>query len=194
VWFFARLPRKCTHIPVNMHAQIVTRPYATFGKFFFCKMLFLSNLHIWLLCRSRATGWRRLIGCLKLQVIFRERATNYRAFLRKITCKDKASYGSSPPCTQIRVNNWVLCTNTGLSHRKFFFFKLSIWSNQHSSPLYRSHATQIRVSYWLLCTNTDLLHRKFLIFQLSYSSNLHISPLYRSRGDTQRCFSFGSFH
>jgi len=44
------------------------------------------------------TGWRRSIGCLKLQVIFRKRATIYRALLRKTTYKDKASYGSSQPC------------------------------------------------------------------------------------------------
>ena len=44
------------------------------------------------------TGWRRPIGCLKLQVIFRKRATEYRALLRKMTYKDKASYDSSPPC------------------------------------------------------------------------------------------------
>jgi len=31
------------------------------------------------------TGWRRLIGCLNLQVIFRKTATNYRALLRKMT-------------------------------------------------------------------------------------------------------------
>jgi len=36
-----------------------------------------------------ATGWRRLIECLKLQVTFRQRATNYRALLRKMTCEDK---------------------------------------------------------------------------------------------------------
>jgi len=46
---------------------------------------------------SDDTGWRRPIGCLKLQVIFRKRATNYMALLRKMTYKDKASYGSSPP-------------------------------------------------------------------------------------------------
>ena len=45
------------------------------------------------------TGWRRPIGCLKLQVIFRKRATNHRALLRKMTYKDKASYDSLPPCT-----------------------------------------------------------------------------------------------
>jgi len=43
------------------------------------------------------TGWRRTIGSLKLQVIFRKRATNLMAFLRKMTCKDKASYDSTPP-------------------------------------------------------------------------------------------------
>jgi len=30
------------------------------------------------------TGWRRYIGCLKLQVSFRTRATNHRALLRKM--------------------------------------------------------------------------------------------------------------
>ena len=42
--------------------------------------------------------WRRLIGCLKLQVIPPEKATNYRALVRKMTYKDKVSYESSPPC------------------------------------------------------------------------------------------------
>ena len=45
-----------------------------------------------------STGWRRLIGCLKLQIIFCKRATNYRALLRKMTYEDKPSYASSPPC------------------------------------------------------------------------------------------------
>ena len=48
---------------------------------------------------TRGTGWRRPIGCLTLQVIFRKKANNYRALLPKMTCKNKASYGSSPPCT-----------------------------------------------------------------------------------------------
>ena len=44
------------------------------------------------------TGWRRLIGSPKLQIIFHKRATNYRSLLRKMTYKDKGSYESSPPC------------------------------------------------------------------------------------------------
>jgi len=44
------------------------------------------------------SGWRRPIGCLKLQVLFRKRAMNDRALLREMTYKDKASNGSSPPC------------------------------------------------------------------------------------------------
>ena len=47
---------------------------------------------------GRATGWRRPIGCLKLQVISCKTATNYRAFLRKMTYEDKAAYESTPPC------------------------------------------------------------------------------------------------
>jgi len=47
------------------------------------------------ICRTR---WQRLIGCLKLQVVFHKRATNYRALLRKMKHKDKASYESSPHC------------------------------------------------------------------------------------------------
>jgi len=44
-----------------------------------------------------STGWRRLIGSPKLQIIFHKRATKYRALLRKMTYKDKGSYDSSPP-------------------------------------------------------------------------------------------------
>jgi len=47
------------------------------------------------------TGWWRLTGCLKLQVIFRKRATDSRALLWKMTYEDKASYGSSPLCISI---------------------------------------------------------------------------------------------
>jgi len=45
--------------------------------------------------------WRRLIGSPKLQIIFHQRATKYRALLRKMTYKDKGSYESSPPCKRI---------------------------------------------------------------------------------------------
>jgi len=48
-----------------------------------------------------STGWRTLIGCLKLQDIFRKRATNYRALLREMTHEDKASYDSTPPCVKL---------------------------------------------------------------------------------------------
>jgi len=52
-----------------------------------------------------STGWQRPTGCLKLQVILRRRAINDRALLRKMTFKDKASYGSSPPFTSKALTN-----------------------------------------------------------------------------------------
>ena len=42
--------------------------------------------------------WRILIGCLRSLVSFCQRATNSRALSRKTTCKDKASYDSTPLC------------------------------------------------------------------------------------------------
>ena len=37
------------------------------------------------------------IACRKLKVSFTKRATNFRAMLRKMTYKDRASYDSTPP-------------------------------------------------------------------------------------------------
>ena len=49
-------------------------------------------------CVKICTGWRRLTGSPKLQIIFHKRATTYRALLLKMTNKDEGSYESSPPC------------------------------------------------------------------------------------------------
>jgi len=71
-------------------------------------------------CGNSNTGWRRPIGCFKLQVIFRKRANNYQTLLRKMMYKDKASYASSPPCTSLRcsayththIHTHATCTHT----------------------------------------------------------------------------------
>jgi len=49
--------------------------------------------------RSIRAGWQRRIGCLKLHANFHKRDANCRVLLWKMTYKDKASYGSSPPCS-----------------------------------------------------------------------------------------------
>jgi len=70
--------------------QVLSLPATAEIPFFF---------RVSLLLHGRSRGWQRPIGCLQLQVIFRKRATNYRALLRKMTCKDKAPYDSTPPST-----------------------------------------------------------------------------------------------
>jgi len=55
--------------------------------------------------RGTGTGWRRLIGSPKLQIIFHKRATNYMALLLKMTYKDKGSYESLPTCSWARDAN-----------------------------------------------------------------------------------------
>jgi len=61
-------------------------------------------VHMRIKCMENLTGWRRLIGSPKLQIIFYKRATKYRSLLTKMTYKDKGSYESSPPCTQWKEN------------------------------------------------------------------------------------------
>jgi len=74
--------------------------------------------HQMLSCKPVPTvaGRRRCVGCFKLQVCFRQRAINYRALLRKTNYKDKASYGSSPPCRifwdSSDTCNVCVCTHT----------------------------------------------------------------------------------
>ena len=58
----------------------------------------------WICRLVRITGWRRLIGSPKLQIIFHKRATKYRSLLRKMTYKDKGSYESSPRGSRIVVD------------------------------------------------------------------------------------------
>ena len=65
------------------------------------------------------TGWRRLIGSPKLQIIFHKRATKYRSLLRKMTYKDKGSYESSPPCSICVIRKYDN-TYTELDHEPSF--------------------------------------------------------------------------
>jgi len=51
----------------------------------------------------------------QLQVIFHKRATNCRAFLRKMTHKDKAFYGSWAPCRGWRVILLIFINYIGVS-------------------------------------------------------------------------------
>ena len=51
----------------------------------------IKNRTVWLTPPSLCEAWgENPIGCLKLQVIFHQRAINYRALLRKMTYKEKA--------------------------------------------------------------------------------------------------------
>jgi len=74
------------------------------------------------------TGWRRPIGCLSLQNFFaRKGATNYRALLRKITYKDKASYGSSPPCIYYEWDRKCICVCVYLCILVYIYSQIHIY-------------------------------------------------------------------
>jgi len=72
-----------------------------------CNKLQHTAPQLWEFCVEKtATGWRRPVGCPKLQVIFRKSATYYRALLQKMTYKDKAFYASTPLCKRPLQKNW----------------------------------------------------------------------------------------
>jgi len=116
IWGFtmARLFKRELHFSVYMHTYIYICVCVWLHIYRYVRImyeciykLYHSNVFIWGFTmarpfdvfQKRATGWRGLIGSLKLQIIFHKRATKYRSLLRKMTCKDKGSYESSPPCT-----------------------------------------------------------------------------------------------
>ena len=65
-----------------------------------CVLVYGIQIHIFVYMYG-AQGGEDPKDALSLQVIFRKRATNYRALLRKMIYKDQASYGSMPPCNSI---------------------------------------------------------------------------------------------
>ena len=119
-------------------------------------------------CLVIRTGWRRCIECLKLQVIFHRWVTNDRALLQKMTYKDEASYGSSPPCS-----GWL---DTFPSHIS------TLLRNSVAIVIHTSHSgwldnpsPKCRWSYttWLLLDDSTLLHRTSRHFCDAVSSHSH---------------------
>jgi len=82
----------CTYTYVLLHIQICACMYIH-EYIEIC-----TDIHADVYIRTSCTGWRRLIGSPKLQIIFHKRATKYMSLLRKMTYTDKGSYESSPPC------------------------------------------------------------------------------------------------
>ena len=94
------------HSHTFLHAHDIYIIYHTY-KEYMSEIFAVSNIYTRMYIHSDTkthnrhtddTGQRRTIRCLELQAIFPKRATNYRALLRKMTCEDKASSDSTPPC------------------------------------------------------------------------------------------------
>jgi len=97
------------------------------------------------------TEWRRPKGCLNLQVIFRKRATNHRALSRKMTCKDKASYGSTTLC---RALLWIYSARLQIETAPLSMDRALL---RVSRPLLSIHRILLRVSRALLSIYRTLL-------------------------------------
>ena len=107
--------------------------------------------------------WRRLMGCLKLQVIFHKRATNYRVLLRKMTYTDKASYWSSPPCTlhitfKPFLNSVNRHTQVGASLKQEESLKRNIFCNIHTQYMQTHIHISCNIHTQYMQTHMHILH------------------------------------
>jgi len=115
----------------------------------------------------------RILCCVRgaktLQVIFRKRATNSRALLREMSYKDKASYDSTPPCTESSreydpgtpSHSYVLIHMYGTTH-------YCVWHNPFMCVTWSIHVCDMTHSYvwhdsfmcvaWLIHTSRHMTH------------------------------------
>jgi len=119
--------------------------------------------------------WPRLIKCLKLQVIFRKRATIYRALWRKMTCKDKASYGSSPPCIANPVSQSGLRTK-GVRPLADTPSKLRMGPQRALAHGSTSKSGGCTGMGWLRLVGSSKLQVSFAEYSLSYRALSHKRP------------------
>jgi len=118
---------------------------------------------------SRATGWRRLIGCLKLQVIFRTRATNYWALLWNMTFKDTASYESGHPRSIMLSPSLSLCV--------FLYFSLPFpLSHPLSRLLFHPLSRTLSLALFSFSLSLSLpLSLSLFVLSLSLSLSFYLS-------------------
>ena len=155
-----------TNIPINKRTNKHTCEHMSHGIFTKQKTNRVWN-----------TEGQKSIGCLRLQVIFRKRATNYRALVRKITYKDEAFNGSSPPCitTFVTGSVWLLlaCRTRKRSrallrtskallqywHIKSFLQKSPICAQMSPTGPYRAHFADMQGSPKMKKTHKALMQK-----------------------------------
>ena len=113
---------------------------------------------------------KRLIGCLKLQVIFRKRATNYRSLLRKMTCNSRHPMTLRHP---VHAHLFVICVCGDTSMCVCVYAQyvcLSPWRIDVYGQHFRVYkCMRFRLLLQVMCTWTDhipyFLHNAFRFLQ-----------------------------
>jgi len=97
----------------------------------------------------RVTGWQRCIGCLKLKISFRKRATDFRALLQKMTLNAKASYVSTPPCIIIITYRVIITMHMVFLWQRHFISSFSLLFLLFSSSCrIRLNPKSYKITHW----------------------------------------------
>jgi len=118
------------------------------------------------------TGWRRLIGSPKLQIIFHKRATKYSSLWWKMTNKEKGSYESSPPCmcgpsfeavTQIGIHFFLQMCDVTHSYMWFVSFLYVQWLNHIRGDLVSRPPGSFSSTFWANWRRDSFVYVTWLI-------------------------------
>ena len=134
----------------------------------------------WKTCRD--TGWRRLIGSPKLQIIFHKRATKYGALLRKMTYKDKGSYESSPPCMYVHTPKHTHAqtrTHTHIRTRAYVLTRTCTCTQKREFE-HPSKGQMIETGNTLQDTKTNAPHCNTLQHTATHCNTLHHAATHRN--------------
>jgi len=122
-----------------------------------------------------STGWRRLIGSPKLQIIFHKRATTkYRSLLQKMTYKDKGSYQCSPPCTDIfrDINGYFTDPSPQNRHTRTYTSTDVPFQNDRAKRLNHNNkwshteiSAMMTQRWWMNSRNCYIICEKMLYFE-----------------------------
>jgi len=109
----------CVQGGEDIYVQYIYMPIEYTYAIYMCSICATQYIYTRCICaihvQHMRTEWRRCAGCLKVQVSFRKRATDYRALWRKVTYQNKGGEDAQDALSLFsfsateNYNEWLCC-------------------------------------------------------------------------------------